>query len=204
MALYDNIDVRSNEIVTVVERLLAQIKNNTVGIGSGSAIDYTALLTAIEQALNSPNPSIPISDINTGEYVTAPIQTKQYQNTQLLKAILACIGQATNLSPNGLTIMGAVESYTQAMFFSTLQNIGVFYVSTTPVTATVPAHVTKLIVHNKGTSNIYIGNPPVSVSDGLVIMPNEKFELEWVRFDNGIQMVSNTGTNEVTLHVVSP
>ena len=201
--------VKDTEIITVVEKLLANIKDGVYNINGSSSIDYTAILNSIEQALNSPNPSIPITDINTGDYTTAPIQTKQYQNTQYLKAILTCIGQATNISPAGLSIMGFIERIFQQYFLATIRNVGEFVVpDALPINIVLPLSLArKLIIHNKGTSNVFIANPdiqPVTTNDGLMIMPNEKLELEWVVFNNGIDAISQAGSNTITVHVITP
>lgn len=202
--------VKDSEIVSVVERLLANIKKEISNIGGGSSPNYLPILQAIEQALNSPNTNIPITDIDTGDYNNAPIQTKQYQNTQYLKAILACIGQATNLNPDGMSIMSVLEFFGQYYGYSRLQSREVFVDSTSPFTYTLSTIIARtLIIHNRSSANIFLTDPhiqPSSKIDALQIMPNEKLTLEWIRFEQGqFELIADYGTqNRVGIHIIQP
>lgn len=170
--------VKDSEIVSVVERLLANIKKEISGIGGGSSPDYTALLTAIEEALNSPNPNIPITDINAGDYNSQPLQGQQYQNTQYLKAILATIGQATSVSPTGITLMGFIETIIQQYFLGVLINQNGTPVPNSSIALLMPStYLRTLIVHNRGTSNLYMTTDSPATTNGIMIAPSEKLIL---------------------------
>lgn len=203
----DDLFISKKELVTTIERLLYNISRNANVIASGGTIDYTPILQQIEQDLNTPNNAVPITEFNTGDYSTQPLLTQQYQNTQLLKSILACIGQATNISPSGLTIMGFIETFMQRQYFSTLNNIGSFNITTSIIPINILASYCKeLIIDNRGTVPVYFSiNPTFTPATGIKINDNERFVLTDIfSATSVIYLVTETGTTDVTIHTIAP
>ncbi|MDW8345320.1 MAG: hypothetical protein RML94_00080 [Bacteroidia bacterium] len=205
---FSELSVSNSEIVTVVERLLKMIKDNTDHIYIPPSPDYTDLLTAIEEALNSPQPNIPISDIDTPNYTSQPIQTKQYQNTQYLKAIVATIGQATNDNPLGMTIMSALETIMRYKFRSSLQTLSSFIVDSLTVYTygfTVN-YIKKLIIHNRGTTNVYLSeNNIVNLNDWMKVEANEKVVFEELYIPTQqLFFIAESGSTRVSIQMINP